>query len=288
MTARSETPTSEFPVEPIRPLLVEQFAVLDELLSTVSESEWELPTALPGWTIKDITAHLIGTESMLAGIAAPSVDLDVRALPYVRNDIAAFNELWVESMRPAPGSEVLSRYREIVARRTDELNAMSQENFDEQSDTPVGPAPYGRFMRIRVFDCWLHELDIRDALRAGGRDEPERSPSEGGPRAELGTAEVFGAVPFVVGKRGRAPDGARITLDLSGALARTVHIEVDGRAAVVPTLSGPATTTIAMDSGLFVRLAGGRLRAEDRIGEITLGGDTEVGRRIVDNLAFTI
>ncbi len=43
-----------------------------------------------------------------------------------------------------------------------------------------------------------------------------------------------------------------------------------------------------MDSALFVRLAGGRVSGVDKLGEVTLGGDTEVGRRIVENLAFTI
>ncbi len=274
------TSAAEFPIDTIRPPLLEQFAVIDDLLSGPTEDEWNAATCLPGWTVKDITAHLIGTESMLAGIEAPRVERDVRSFDHVRNDIAAFNELWVESLRPVPGSDVLERYREIVALRTEQLGAMTQADFGKQSNTPVGPAPYGRFMRIRVFDCWLHELDICDALGRTG--------SEGGPRAELGSAEVFGAVPFIVGKRGKAPEGARITIELSGPLARTVHIEVHGRATEVPALSEPATTTIAMDSGLFVRLAGGRVRAEDRIDEITLGGDTEVGRRIVDNLAFTI
>lgn len=275
-----DTSAAEFPIDTIRSLLLEQFAVLDDLLAGLTEDEWTTATCLPGWTVKDITAHLIGTESMLAGIEAPRVERDVRSFDHVRNDIAAFNELWVESLRPVPGAVVLERYREIVALRTEQLGAMTQEDFGKQSNTPVGPAPYGRFMRIRVFDCWLHELDICDALGRTG--------SEGGPRAELGSAEVFGAVPFIVGKRGKAPEGARITLELTGPLARTIHIEVHGRATEVPALSEPVTTTIAMDSGLFVRLAGGRVRAEDRIEEISLGGDTEVGRRIVDNLAFTI
>lgn len=276
----SDTSAAEFPIDTIRPLLLEQFAMLDDLLSGLTEDEWTTATCLPGWTIKDITAHLIGTESMLAGIETPRVERDVRSFDHVRNDIAAFNELWVESLRPVPGADVLERYREIVALRTEQLGAMTQEDFGKQSNTPVGPAPYGRFMRIRVFDCWLHELDICDALGRTG--------SEGGPRAELGSAEVFGAVPFIVGKRGKAPEGARITIELSGPLARTVHVEVHGRATEVAALSEPATSTIAMDSGLFVRLAGGRVRAEDRIDEISLGDDTEVGRRIVDNLAFTI
>ncbi|MEU5843107.1 maleylpyruvate isomerase family mycothiol-dependent enzyme [Rhodococcus sp. NPDC047139] len=267
-------------METIRPLLLEQFAALDELLAGLTDDEWKTPTSLPGWTIKDITAHLIGTESMLSDIDAPRVEADVGSFPHVHNDIAAFNELWVESLRPVPGAEVLSHYREIIARRTDELDAMTQADFEKESDTPVGPAPYGRFMRIRVFDCWLHELDICDALGSTG--------SEGGPRAELASREVFGAVPFIVGKRGKAPEGARITIELSGPLARTIHVEVHGRASEVPELSQPATSTIAMDSSLFVRLAGGRERAADRLDEISFGGDSEVGRRIVDNLAFTI
>ena len=280
MTSQPGTSTVEFPIDTIRPLLLEQLAALDELFSNLNDDEWDTSTSLPGWTVKDIAAHLIGTESMLAGIDAPRVEQDVHAFAHVRNDIAAFNELWVESLRPVPGADVLSRYRQIVARRTDELGAMTQEDFEKQSNTPVGPAPYGRFMRIRVFDCWLHELDICDALGRTG--------TEGGPRAELASKEIFGAVPFIVGKRGKAPEGARITIELSGALARTIHIEVNGRAAEVPELSQSATSTIEMDSALFVRLAGGRLRAEDRIDEISFGGDREVGRRIVDNLAFTI
>lgn len=276
----STAPTAEFPIDTIRPLLLEQFAVIDALLADLDGDAWFTPTTLPGWTVKDIVAHLIGTESMLAGVATPHVDIDVHAFGHVRNEIGAFNEHWVESLRGTPGAEVLTRYRDIVARRGERLSAMTQADFDAPADTPVGPASYGRFMRIRAFDCWLHELDLRDALGTPG--------DEGGPRGHLGSAEIFGAVPFVVGKLGKAPEGSRITLTLSGPLARTLHIEVHGRAAAVPELSGPATTTIAMDSGLFVRLAGGRVRAFDRLDEIDLGGDTAVGHRIVENLAFTI
>jgi uncharacterized protein (TIGR03083 family) len=279
-TPSDSSGTSEFPIDVIRPLLLEQFEVLDALLAGVQGDAWFTPTNLPGWTVKDIVAHLIGTESLLAGVAAPHVDIDVHALGHVRNEIGAFNEQWVEHFRGASGDDVLARYRDIVAQRRASLSALTQTDFDAPADTPVGPATYGRFMRIRVFDCWLHELDIHDALGTVG--------SEGGARAELGSAEIFGAVPFVVGKRGKAPEGSSITLELTGPLARTIHLEVAGRASTVPSLSGPATSTITMDSALFVRLAGGRVSGVDKLGEVTLGGDTEVGRRIVENLAFTI
>ncbi|AUM15811.1 MULTISPECIES: maleylpyruvate isomerase family mycothiol-dependent enzyme [Rhodococcus] len=279
-TAPDTKETPEFPVEPIRTLLLEQFDAIDGLLADVHGDTWYTPTSLPGWTVKDITAHLIGTESMLAGVETPHVAIDVHALGHVRNEIGAFNERWIESLRGTPGDEVLARYREIVARRREQLAAMTQADFEAPATTPVGQATYGRFMRIRIFDCWMHELDLRDALGVPG--------DEGGARAELASAEIFGALAFAVGKLGKAPAGSRITFELSGPLARTVHVEVDGRAAVVPALSGPATSTVAMDSRLFVRLAGGRVHAFERLDEIALGGDTTVGRRIVDNLAFVI
>lgn len=271
---------SDWPQGSVVDNLLEEWRVIDSVLADLGDTQWSSPTNLPGWTVHDIVSHMIGTESLLSGIAAPAVDLDVHTLPHVHNDIGAFNERWVEGLRGIPHAELLTRYRDITTRRAGVLRALTPAEWDAEAQTPVGPAPYGRFMRIRVFDCWMHELDIRDAVGAPG--------DEGGTRAETAFAEITSALGFVVGKRGKAPDGSRITFDLDGPLARRLHIAVDGRAALVPTLDGPATTTIRMDSGLFTRIAGGRVRAADHTADIELAGDTEIGRRVLDNLAFTI
>ncbi|MFZ2177749.1 MAG: maleylpyruvate isomerase family mycothiol-dependent enzyme, partial [Rhodococcus sp. (in: high G+C Gram-positive bacteria)] len=210
----------------------------------------------------------------------PHTSIDVRTLGHVRNEIGAFNEQWVEGLRACSGAEILDRFRTIITRRRAELAEMTDEMFDAETTTPVGPAPYLRFMRIRLFDCWMHELDIRDALGMPGE--------EGGARGATAFEEIMGSLPFIVGKRGRAPDGSRITLELTGPLARTLHIVVDGRASVVDELPSAATSTITLDSRLFTRLAGGRAKAVDHRDEITLGGDVGVGKQIVDKLAFTI
>ncbi|WP_305094551.1 maleylpyruvate isomerase family mycothiol-dependent enzyme [Prescottella sp. R16] len=272
---------SEFPRDEVVDALTEQWSVLGDLLATVDGDAWMTPTALPGWTVRDVVAHLIGTESMLDGVPTPTTALNVRSLPHVRNDIGALNERWVESLRAHDGAQVLARFREITGRRAAALRAMRDDDFAAPADTPVGPATYGRFMRIRLFDCWIHEHDIRDALGGPAGDE-------GGARGALAFAEIEGALGYIVGRLGRAPDGARISCALSGPLERTLHIEVSGRAAVVPQLPGPATSTIAMDSRLFTRLATGRTTAAEHAGAIEFGGDEAVGRRIVEHLAFTI
>ena len=57
---------------------------------------------------------------------------------------------------------------------------------------------------------------------------------------------------------------------------------------MVPELPGPATATLRLDAGLFARLAGGRVDAEERLPEVERSGDTELAARIARNLAFTI
>lgn len=272
---------SELAVGPVIAALDEQWHAIDTALSELSGDDWFRPTALPGWTVHDVVAHLIGTESKLAGIAPPEVHIDVHTLGHVHNEIGVFNEKWVEGLRGRSGAEMLERFRDITGRRREALSAMTEDDFAAPAQTPIGSQPYGRFMRLRLFDCWMHEHDIRDATGTSG--------DEGGARGELAFEEIHGAMGYAVGKLGQAPEGSRIAIELTGPLAHTIRVAVaDGRATVVPELTDPPTATLTLDSRLFTRLCGGRTPARDHLDEITLGGDTAVARRIADHLAFTI
>jgi uncharacterized protein (TIGR03083 family) len=268
--------------EPLVDALSGVWSSIDELLGSLDEAQWDTPTSLPGWTVRDVAAHLIGTESMLAGEEAPGgeADADAERPPHVKNDIGAFNERWVEGLRDQAPAAVLERFRRITSARLEALRSMSQADFDAPSWTPVGQATYGRFMQIRVFDCWLHEQDIRDAVARPGHDS--------GPCAEQSIDEVARALGFLVGKRAGAPAGSRVTVELTGPAPRTLHVAVDERAAVVPSLDRPATATVRMPAGLFIRLAGGRVDPADHLAEVELEGDTDLARRIATSLAFTI
>ncbi|WP_327113038.1 maleylpyruvate isomerase family mycothiol-dependent enzyme [Nocardia sp. NBC_01730] len=266
-------------------LLSQQWEAIETLVAALDEDRWRAPSPLPGWTVFDVVAHIIGIESWLLGERPPAHDpnrvkTDVRTLPYIRNETAVLNEIWVDRLRPLPGARLVELYRDVVDRRRQALAAMGEIEWEKETVSPIGPVSYGRFMRVRLFDCWMHELDIADAL--GVRVE------EGGPRGELAFAEFAGSIPRVVVKKGGAPDGSRIIFALTGPLARTLHIQVAGRASYVDAFDEPADVEIGMDSGLFVRLGGGRTSAEQHLDEITFDGDTELGQRLVRHLAFTI
>ncbi|MEI2696799.1 MAG: maleylpyruvate isomerase family mycothiol-dependent enzyme [Microthrixaceae bacterium] len=151
-------------IEPMRELLYADWDALDALCSGLDEHQWATPTCLPGWTVKDVLAHIAGIERMIEGDPAPTID--VSHLGHIRNDFAAAVEVWVEDQRHLSGEAVLDGFRDVVARRRAALAAMTQADFDAPSWTPVGrDETYGRFMRIRHFDIYLHELDIRDDAR---------------------------------------------------------------------------------------------------------------------------
>lgn len=253
---------------------------LDRLLIGLSEEQWQAPTPLPGWCVHDVVAHIIGTESVLLGISPPDADTDVSALAHVRNDVGVANECWVRHLSAESGADLLQRFRAVTTDRRKRLTDMSDEEWNALTPTPVGPESYGRFMRVRVFDCWMHEHDIRDAL-----GEPASDADLAGPAAQLALDEMEATMGYVVGKLGKAPDGSRVAIELTGPLARTIRVIVDGRARVVDDFGGlEPTATLRMDGLLFTRLAGGRVASAP----VELGGDEAVAGRIVEHLNFVI
>jgi uncharacterized protein (TIGR03083 family) len=253
---------------------------LDSLLAGLDDDDWKRPTCLPGWNVQAVAAHLIGTESMLLGVGAPELTISDATHPHVRNDIGKFNEAWVEALSAEPPADVLARFRADVAKRKEMLDATTQEEWDKVGFTPAGQDTYGRFMRIRVFDQWMHDLDIRDAVGAPG--------GESGPAAVLALDEMAAAMGFVVGKKAGAPQGSKVRVELTGDAGRTIDVEVAERAAVVDELSGPPTLTVTMPVGVFVRLGGGRADPATLRDQVTIEGDQELGERLVDNLGYTI
>ena len=257
---------------------------IDALLTGLPEAEWRAPTPLPGWCVQAVVSHIIGTESFLDGIPAPEPDIDVKALDHVRNDVGAMNECWVRHLGERSGDSVLQRYRAVTEGRRKVLQAMSEEDWNAETLTPTGPDSYGRFMRIRVFDCWMHEQDIRMAI---GR--PSSDAELEGSASRLSLDEVAATLGFVVGKLAKVPDGSRIQFDLTGPLARTIRVNVDGRAQVVEDFGGlDPTATIRVDALQFTRLAGGRPMCPARAQDVELGGDQDVAARIVQRLNFVI
>ena len=243
----------------------------------LSPEQWETMTDCPGWTVRDQLAHVIGTESLLLG--RPSPDPAPAGLGHVHNPIGEINEAWVEARRRLPGDKVLAEFEDVTGARLVALKAMTDEELEADTPSPIGVVPYATFMEVRVMDCWTHEQDIRRAVGRPGHLQ--------GAAPTTALERLVSSLGYVVGKRVGPPDGSSVVLEMKGE--RTVAVVVrDGRARPTDP-PADATVRISTDVETYSCLATGRWTGDHAVasGRITFAGDEALGRRVVENLSIT-
>lgn len=303
--------------------LVEAFvqsaqAVLD-LGRTCPPESFALPTQCAGWTVHDQFSHIVGMEAMLEGFRDPPVSVPDH--DHVTNEQARFVERAVELRRSRTDRDVLSELEHVLNSR---FSTLRSPGLTETSilPGPFGPDEAATVTRLRTFDLWNHEQDIRTALdRPGDLDSPA---------AAVVVDMIFDQLPKVVARKAGIAPGHRVIFDVTGPVhARTgVRVEADesGRAwghemftgdkshlsataaAASPSGSGgsvgpaartgspgpsasapeqgePPTTTIALSTAAFTRRAAGRQSVEET--RYTVVGDDDVARRVIEALVIT-
>jgi uncharacterized protein (TIGR03083 family) len=223
----------------------------------------------------------VGMESRLLGRPVP--DHKPAEAAHVRNPIGQSNEVDVDWRRHRPPTEVLAEFEEVAAERLARLRASTPEDFAAEAKTPVGPGTMADFLAIRLLDIWVHEQDMRRAVGRPGHRE--------GPVAEHALDRLASGLPYVVGKKAAASDGSTIVFEVLGPSARKLAVGVeDGRARPLVPVPELPTAILTLDQDVFTRLACGRAdpAAVLAAGEVTLSGDTDLARRVVESMNFMI
>lgn len=277
--------------EPVVALLDEEWRAIAALGDELAPEEWDLPSECPGWSVRDLLSHMVGTERSLLGDATPP---DPGPAPHARNPMGAANEAWVAPRRALSGSKVLAEFREVTARRIAALSAFDESRWASPGPSPVGTVPYREFMQVRLMDCWVHEQDMRVATGRPGH--------RGGPVAQAALIRIASAMGFVVAKKAGAADGTSARFVLAGDPPRLLDVAVEGgRGRVGGLAAAPSPSShvaqasepsvvLDMDAELFWRLGCGRVSGEAALAAALVGirGDVELGRSIVRNMAFMI
>lgn len=247
----------------------------------IDDARWRSPTGCPGWQVGDLVAHMVGTELGLAGERSPAPPEPYPA--HVLNDIGRFNERWVVHLRDQTREQLLARFRETTASRLRALARLSEAEWSAPSWTPAGPGTYLDFMRIRVFDCWAHEQDIRWVVgRPGGTDGPWVDTALRIPRATL---------PRLVARTAGAPEGSIVEWLLEGEPERRWRVAVhDRRGAEVAGEEGEPSVLLRCGVADFVMRVCGRVDplSGERLGQVAIEGDQDLGRRVVERMALPI
>jgi uncharacterized protein (TIGR03083 family) len=268
-------------IEPVVGVLAEEWSAVASLCSQLDGREWELPTECPGWTVRDVLSHLVGTERSLLGEPPPGPPVEGPA--HVKNPVGAMNEAWVAERRGRQGAEVLDEFAEVTGCRLSEMRSWPTSRFDEVVPSPVGRVPYREFMSVRVMDTWVHEQDIRVAT--------DRPGNRSGAPAALAMRRLSSAMGFVVAKKAGAPEGSVVRIDFSGETPSRLDVAVrDGRGVILDDLDGDPTAVLAMDQETFRRLCCGRVSGDGAVssGLVVAGGDEELAVRVVRSMPFMI
>lgn len=246
------------------------FHSLGSLLDGLTPEQWDTRSLCPAWTVQGVAEHVALIETGLLGWRPEGDSNPFGRMGQIAPGLAAMSH-----------RELLAHYHDVVADRLVELEAMTDEEFDAPSFTPVGKGSYARFMAIRVFDVWVHEQDIRVPLGLPGHTS--------GPAAEMALDEVEGSIGYIVGKKIGLTDGQGIVFHVRGDVERDIAVKVIGRATRVPDLADP-DVAVTVDFLTFMLLACGRVDPEAEIaaGRISWTGDDELGARAARNLAFTM
>ncbi|MFB7527800.1 maleylpyruvate isomerase family mycothiol-dependent enzyme [Streptomyces sp. NPDC056178] len=251
-----------------------------ELVKPLSEGEWNARTPCPNWSVRDIVSHIIGMESEQLGDPRPIHTLP-RDLFHVQSDFARYMEMQVDVRRHHTAPEMTSELEYTIIRRARQLR-----NETRAPETMVR-APLGAeqtlelALRMRAFDVWVHEQDLRTTLgQPGNLDSPG---------ASIVRDTLLAALPKVVAKDAGAPNNSAVVLDVHGPMEflRTVRVDAEGRGSVdgSPSL-GPAVT-LAMDWETYFRLACGRVRVGAVADRVKVEGDQELAAAILQNFAVT-
>lgn len=257
------------------------WASIAVLCATFTEQEWTTSTDCPGWTVQDQLAHLVGSESRLLGLPLPQHTPGDTG--HVHNDIGQHNEVWVDWQRALPGAEVLARFRERTGQRLAILRAMQAADFEAPTQTPIGPGTVHDLLQIRIFDAWVHEQDMRRAVKRPGHLD--------GPVAEHAIGRVAMAMPYVVGRKVKPADGTTVVFAMPGATGRSLALRLEsGRANHLEDTPVTPTVRLTMDAETFACLGCGRWTPEAVLQQrkVQITGDQALGQTILAQMNIMI
>lgn len=189
-------------------------AALLTILRQLALAEWSLPTACAGWSVKDVTAHLLGgnlgrlsfqRDRLQSGTPAHAITTNADLVAWIDERNAA----WVSAAQHI-SAPVLVDFLALTDQQVYEFFAMLP--MDEPMGVPVAWA--GETRSANWFDIgreytekWFHQQHIREAIGVEGLVERQWL----FPVIEL----CIRALPFTY-QMVEAPDGTGITVRITG------------------------------------------------------------------------
>ncbi|MFE0176826.1 maleylpyruvate isomerase family mycothiol-dependent enzyme [Streptomyces sp. NPDC059002] len=253
---------------------------ISELVSPLAEGEWSWATPCPGWSVRDIVSHVIGLDCEMLGDPRPIHTLP-RDLYHVQTEGQRYMEMQVDVRRHHTAPEMTSELEYTIIRRSRQLRNESRDPSTKIRG-PLGTEQTLELAtRMRAFDVWVHEQDLRTTLRKPGNLDS--------PGAFVARDLLLHGLPKVVAKKAGAPANSAVVFDVSGPVEflRTVRVDAEGQATVDNAPSLGPLATLGLDWETYFKLACGRVTYASVTDRIKIEGDHDLGEAILRNFAVT-
>ncbi len=257
---------------------IESFTDLAEI---VTDEQWLAPSGLPGWTNADVVAHVIGIERDLLGEAPPNLDIDWELLPHADDLFSRYTELPVAARRGVDRAEVLAELRKTIPARRAQLSADAGDLGEIVSGPGGWQLPRGVVLRMRIFDIWLHDQDLRRSTGTVGELDTDA--------AWVAADRMVGALGYSWSKLAGAPIGSSVAISVTGpgvAFRVAAVVADNGRGQLVSADSlGEPDVDVAMSWPDYAALCAGRIPPSSAL--VAIEGDPDLAARLLPALEIT-
>jgi uncharacterized protein (TIGR03083 family) len=275
------------PLEPVLALKLfpeERKALLD-LLSSLKPPQWQSPTVCAGWSVKDIAAHLLaddlgrlsrGRDQYSGGgfVWAGQRDFTEQLLEYINdvNGVASARRLsprlLIDLLRWC-GEETQAYFQTL------DMFAISEPV------TWAGPEPAPVWFDIarEYTERWLHQAQIRDAVKAPQLTEP---------RLFLPLLDTLvRALPHTF-RDIKPSDGTHVLLVISseGAPLQWSLVREAGRWALFDSAPVAPAACVRMDGDTAWRLFTKGVTKENALARVRIEGDRLLGEKVLDTVSI--
>lgn len=251
-----------------------------QLAHGLTDDEWRLPSDLPGWSLGDVVAHVAWLEDFLGGHVDDEHAPVWADLPHAQSDFARLVEKPVDLRRSWERERVLAELDEAVQRRRVLLESGARDP-EEIIVGLLGPVPLSHNLRVRAFDSWVHEQDIRAVVGRPGHAES--------PGAQATAAHLLRGLPGLWADKAGAQPGETLELRVTGPIAFTacVGVSADGVGEVRAARDGVPTVALDMPWESYVGLATGRGTRSAWLERVSHTGSDERAHAVLDAFCIT-
>ena len=144
--------------DPSVPLL-RQRRRLGEVLGRLDGSQWASASRCERWSVRDVVAHLVGTDQFWV-ISATAAVAEAPTHHLRGFDPATTPPLLVDGMGDLAPAEVLAAYLEGVEALAAVLSCLDEQQWSMPAEAPPGHVPLHAVARHALWDAWIHERDI--------------------------------------------------------------------------------------------------------------------------------